>query len=79
MPTFSAQMINLYSRDLARAVAFYSGLDFVEEVEARVMFGPVGTGITGRSVICVTVRSKSPDCAHVARAPRHFRLSSSPE
>jgi len=30
MPTFSAPMINLYSRDLSRAVAFYSGLGFVE-------------------------------------------------
>ncbi len=30
MPTFSAPMINLYSRDLARAVAFYSELGFVE-------------------------------------------------
>jgi predicted enzyme related to lactoylglutathione lyase len=30
MPSFSAPMINLYSRDLARAVAFYSALGFVE-------------------------------------------------
>ena len=30
MPTFSAPLINLYSRDLPRAVAFYSELGFVE-------------------------------------------------
>jgi catechol 2,3-dioxygenase-like lactoylglutathione lyase family enzyme len=30
MPTFKAPMINLYSRDLSRAVAFYSELGFVE-------------------------------------------------
>ena len=30
MPTFSAPLINLYSRDLPRAVAFYSRLGFVE-------------------------------------------------
>ena len=30
MPTFSAPMINLYSRDLARAAAFYARLGFVE-------------------------------------------------
>jgi catechol 2,3-dioxygenase-like lactoylglutathione lyase family enzyme len=30
MSTFSAPMINLYSRDLPRAVAFYSGMGFVE-------------------------------------------------
>lgn len=30
MPTFSAPTINLYTRDLARAVAFYSGLGFEE-------------------------------------------------
>jgi predicted enzyme related to lactoylglutathione lyase len=30
MPTYSAPMINLYSRDLPRAVAFYSELGFVE-------------------------------------------------
>lgn len=30
MPAFSAPMINLYARDLPRAVAFYSGLGFVE-------------------------------------------------
>jgi predicted enzyme related to lactoylglutathione lyase len=30
MPTFSNPMINLYSRDLSRATAFYSGLGFVE-------------------------------------------------
>jgi catechol 2,3-dioxygenase-like lactoylglutathione lyase family enzyme len=30
MPAFKAPMINLYSRDLARAVAFYSQLGFVE-------------------------------------------------
>ena len=30
MSTFGAPMINLYSRDLPRAVAFYSGMGFVE-------------------------------------------------
>lgn len=30
MPTYSAPMINLYSRDLPRAMAFYSELGFVE-------------------------------------------------
>ncbi len=30
MPAFKAPMINLYSRDLPRAAAFYSGLGFVE-------------------------------------------------
>ena len=30
MPTFRAPMINLYSRDLLRAVAFYSQIGFVE-------------------------------------------------
>jgi predicted enzyme related to lactoylglutathione lyase len=30
MPTFRAPMINLYSRDLLRAVAFYSEIGFVE-------------------------------------------------
>ena len=30
MPTFKAPLINLYSRDLPRAVAFYSQLGFVE-------------------------------------------------
>jgi len=30
MPTFESPMINLYSRDLARAVSFYTDLGFVE-------------------------------------------------
>jgi predicted enzyme related to lactoylglutathione lyase len=30
MPRFSAPLINLYSRDLPRAMAFYEGLGFVE-------------------------------------------------
>src|ERR1700753_2736345 len=30
MPTFSQPMINLYSRDLGRAVEFYRGLGFAE-------------------------------------------------
>lgn len=30
MPTFKTPLINLYSRDLPRAVTFYSGLGFVE-------------------------------------------------
>jgi predicted enzyme related to lactoylglutathione lyase len=31
MPTFKSPMINLYSRDLPRATAFYSELGFVEK------------------------------------------------
>jgi predicted enzyme related to lactoylglutathione lyase len=34
MPGFRAPMINLYSRDLPRAVAFYSGMGFVETFRA---------------------------------------------
>ena len=34
MPTFSAPLINLYSRDLSRAVALYSQLGFVETFRA---------------------------------------------
>jgi predicted enzyme related to lactoylglutathione lyase len=34
MPTFKSPMINLYSRDLPRAVAFYSQLGFVETFRA---------------------------------------------
>jgi predicted enzyme related to lactoylglutathione lyase len=34
MPAFNAPMINLYSRDLPRAAAFYSGLGFVETFRA---------------------------------------------
>ena len=30
MPTFRSPMVNLYSRDLARAVSFYTELGFVE-------------------------------------------------
>ena len=30
MPTFRAPLINLYSRDLPRAVSFYSELGFIE-------------------------------------------------
>jgi catechol 2,3-dioxygenase-like lactoylglutathione lyase family enzyme len=30
MPTFKSPLINLYSRDLPRALAFYTGLGFVE-------------------------------------------------
>src|SRR5260221_12443122 len=34
MPTFKAPMINLYSRDPPRAVAFYAALGFVETFRA---------------------------------------------
>jgi catechol 2,3-dioxygenase-like lactoylglutathione lyase family enzyme len=40
MPTFSAPMINLYSRDLPRAVAFYSKLGFVETFRTPTMGTP---------------------------------------
>jgi predicted enzyme related to lactoylglutathione lyase len=41
MPTFSAPMINLYSRDLPRAVAFYSALGFVETFRTPALGEPV--------------------------------------
>jgi catechol 2,3-dioxygenase-like lactoylglutathione lyase family enzyme len=41
MPTFSAPMINLYSHDLPRAVAFYSELGFVETFRTPAMGEPV--------------------------------------
>jgi predicted enzyme related to lactoylglutathione lyase len=41
MPTFSAPMINLYSRDLPRAVAFYSELGFVETFRTPTIGEPV--------------------------------------
>jgi predicted enzyme related to lactoylglutathione lyase len=41
MSTFSAPMINLYSRDLSRAVAFYSGMGFVETFRTPASGEPV--------------------------------------
>lgn len=40
MPTFSAPMIDLYSRDLSKAVAFYSVLGFVETLRTRSAASP---------------------------------------
>lgn len=40
MPTFSAPMISLYSRDLSKAVAFYSVLGFVETFRTRSAASP---------------------------------------
>jgi catechol 2,3-dioxygenase-like lactoylglutathione lyase family enzyme len=41
MPAFTAPMINLYSRDLARAAAFYSQLGFVEAFRTPASGEPV--------------------------------------
>lgn len=41
MPTFKAPMINLYSRDLSRAAAFYSELGFVETFRTPASGEPV--------------------------------------
>jgi predicted enzyme related to lactoylglutathione lyase len=46
MPTFKAPMINLYSRDLSRAVAFYSELGFVETFRTPVSGEPVHIELT---------------------------------
>lgn len=46
MPTFSAPMINLYSRDLSRAVAFYSGLGFVESFRTPASGEPIHVELT---------------------------------
>lgn len=46
MPTFSSPMINLYSRDLSRAVAFYSGLGFVESFRAPASGEPIHVELT---------------------------------
>jgi catechol 2,3-dioxygenase-like lactoylglutathione lyase family enzyme len=46
MPTFSAPMINLYSRDLARAVTFYSGLGFVESFRTPASGEPIHVELT---------------------------------
>jgi catechol 2,3-dioxygenase-like lactoylglutathione lyase family enzyme len=46
MPTFSAPMINLYSRDLARSVAFYSGLGFVESFRTPTTGEPIHVELT---------------------------------
>jgi catechol 2,3-dioxygenase-like lactoylglutathione lyase family enzyme len=41
MPAFRAPMINLYSRDLLRSVAFYSELGFVETFRTPASGEPV--------------------------------------
>jgi predicted enzyme related to lactoylglutathione lyase len=41
MSTFGAPMINLYSRDLARAAAFYSGLGFIETFRTPAVGDPI--------------------------------------
>lgn len=41
MPTFRSPMINLYSRDLPRALAFYSELGFVETFRTPLSGKPV--------------------------------------
>jgi catechol 2,3-dioxygenase-like lactoylglutathione lyase family enzyme len=46
MPSFRAPMINLYSRDLSRALAFYSGLGFVETFRTPASGEPVHIELT---------------------------------
>jgi catechol 2,3-dioxygenase-like lactoylglutathione lyase family enzyme len=46
MPTFRAPMINLYSRDLARAAAFYSELGFVDSFRTPDLGQPVHIEMT---------------------------------
>jgi catechol 2,3-dioxygenase-like lactoylglutathione lyase family enzyme len=46
MPSFKAPMINLYSRDLSRAVAFYSELGFVESFRTPASGQPVHIELT---------------------------------
>src|SRR5271155_3637406 len=46
MPTFRAPMINLYSRDLSRAVAFYAGLGFVETFRTPSSGEPIHVELT---------------------------------
>jgi len=46
MPTFRAPMINLYSRDPSRAVAFYSELGFVESFRTPASGEPVHIELT---------------------------------
>jgi catechol 2,3-dioxygenase-like lactoylglutathione lyase family enzyme len=46
MPTFSAPMINLYSRNLSRAVAFYSDLGFVESFRTPASGEPIHVELT---------------------------------
>jgi catechol 2,3-dioxygenase-like lactoylglutathione lyase family enzyme len=46
MPTFKSPMINLYSRDLSRAAAFYSVLGFVEVFRTPESGDPVHIELT---------------------------------
>ncbi|HTU34119.1 MAG TPA: VOC family protein [Candidatus Acidoferrum sp.] len=46
MPAFKTPMINLYSRDLARAAAFYSRLGFVETFRTPAWGEPVHIELT---------------------------------
>jgi len=46
MPTFKSPMINLYSRDLPRAMAFYSELGFVEKFRTPASGEPAHVELT---------------------------------
>jgi catechol 2,3-dioxygenase-like lactoylglutathione lyase family enzyme len=46
MPTFRNPMINLYSRDLSRAVAFYTALGFAESFRTPASGDPVHIELT---------------------------------
>ncbi|MGD1093550.1 MAG: hypothetical protein ABSB35_16375 [Bryobacteraceae bacterium] len=46
MPTFRSPIINLYSRDLSRAAAFYSELGFVEAFRIPASGEPVHIELT---------------------------------
>ncbi len=46
MPSFKTPMINLYSRDLARAVAFYSDFGFVETFRTPASGQPIHVELT---------------------------------
>lgn len=46
MPSFKTPMINLYSRDLARAVAFYSDFGFVETFRTPASVQPIHVELT---------------------------------
>ena len=63
MPTFSAPMINLYSRDLSRAVAFYSGLGFVESFRTPAAGEPIHVELTkdGFTLGIATIASATRD------------------
>lgn len=60
---FRKPMINLYTRDIARAVAFYQGLDFVETFRTPQEGTPVHVEVTldGFTVGIATVEAASAD------------------